>query len=108
MTRILIIGCDSFLQLTRIYATTNVESVAARIEEMLDGRLLGTFISFNSKITIIADPLESEEDLVENLVMLGQIARCKYEGSADVLIAVFDPIAIQYQVMCTRTGGEKK
>ena len=31
-------------------------------------------------------------------MMLGQIARCKYEGSTDVLIAVFDPIAIQYQV----------
>lgn len=46
----------------------------------------------------IEDPLDSEEDLVENLVMLGQIARCKYEGSTDVLIAVFDPIAIQYQV----------
>ncbi|CDS11717.1 hypothetical protein LRAMOSA03980 [Lichtheimia ramosa] len=76
------------VELTRIYATTNVESVAARIEEMLD------------------DPLDSEEDLVENLVMLGQIARCKYEGSTDVLIAVFDPIAIQYQELVTQiTAG---
>lgn len=50
-TRILIIGCNSFLQLTRIYATTNVESVAARIEEMLDGMYLKLLYHSTGKIS---------------------------------------------------------
>ena len=49
-------------------------------------------------IYLCTDPLETEESLVETLGMLGHIARCKYEESSAALVAIFDPIAAQYQV----------
>ncbi|KAI7855239.1 armadillo-type protein [Circinella umbellata] len=81
------------IELTRTYITTNIESVPTRMEEMLD------------------DPLENEESLIESLVMLGHIARCKYEQSSAALVAIFDPIALQYQELITQaasgmTGGD--
>ncbi|KAI9028957.1 armadillo-type protein [Phycomyces nitens] len=75
------------IELTRTYVSTQVESVAARIEEGLD------------------DPLENEEALVETLGMLGQIARCKYEESSAALVAVFDPIALQYQELISQASS---
>ncbi|KAI8143944.1 hypothetical protein BJV82DRAFT_683294 [Fennellomyces sp. T-0311] len=84
---------DITVELTRTYITTNVESVPTRLEEMLD------------------DPLETEESLVDTLGMLGHIARCKYEESSAALVAIFDPIAVQYQELIAQarsgmTSGE--
>ncbi|KAJ8654541.1 hypothetical protein O0I10_009847 [Lichtheimia ornata] len=84
---------DITVELTRVYITTNVESVPVRIEEMLD------------------DPLENEESLVETLAMLGNIARCKYEESCSTLVSIFNPIANQYQELIAQarsgmTGGD--
>ncbi|KAI9311221.1 hypothetical protein BX666DRAFT_2032239 [Dichotomocladium elegans] len=75
------------VELTRIYITTNVDSVAARIDEMLD------------------DPLENEETLVENLGMLGQIARCKYVESSGALESILDPIALQFQELVSQASS---
>ncbi|OAD70386.1 hypothetical protein PHYBLDRAFT_188120 [Phycomyces blakesleeanus NRRL 1555(-)] len=75
------------VELTRTYVSAQVESVATRIEEGLD------------------DPLENEDALVETLGMLGQIARCKYEESSAALVAVFDPIALQYQELISQASS---
>ncbi|KAI7864015.1 armadillo-type protein [Mucor mucedo] len=65
--------------LTRTFMTTYIEFVPARIEEMLD------------------DPLDDQDELIESLTMLGQIARCKYEKSCAALFEIFDPITVHYQ-----------
>ncbi|KAI7869031.1 armadillo-type protein [Spinellus fusiger] len=75
------------IQITRTYVSTQVNSVATRIEEMLD------------------DPLENEETLVETLGMLGQIARCKYEESSATIVTLFDPIALQYQELIAQASS---
>ncbi|KAI8088148.1 armadillo-type protein [Thamnidium elegans] len=70
---------EIMVELTRTFISTYIESVPNRIEEMLD------------------DPLDNEDELVESLNMLGQIARCKYEKSCAALIEIFDPITVHYQ-----------
>lgn len=45
----------------------------------------------------LKDPLDNEDELIESLNMLGQIARCKYEKSCAALIEIFDPITVHYQ-----------
>ncbi|ORZ07865.1 armadillo-type protein [Absidia repens] len=74
------------VELVRSYITTNVQSVATRVEEMLD------------------DPLENEESLVDTLSMLGKIARCQYQDSSAILVSVFDPIAMEYQEWMSQAG----
>ncbi|CAO3610792.1 unnamed protein product [Mucor hiemalis] len=66
------------VELTRAFISTYINTVPARIEEMLD------------------DPLDNEEELIESLNMLGQIARCKYEKSCTALVEMFDPITDHY------------
>ncbi|KAI9252218.1 armadillo-type protein [Helicostylum pulchrum] len=70
---------EIMVQLTRTFISTYIESVPNRVEEMLD------------------DPLDNEDELIESLNMLGQIARCKYEKSCAALIEIFDPITVHYQ-----------
>ncbi|KAI8393567.1 armadillo-type protein [Radiomyces spectabilis] len=67
------------VELTQAYISTVMESVPVIIDEGLE------------------DPLENEDSLMETLNMLGQIARCKYEQSSTALLAIFDPIASQYE-----------
>ncbi len=52
--------------------------------------------------------MDEEEDLIESLNMLGQIARCKYEKSCAALIEIFDPITDHYQVNIIVIVGKKK
>ncbi|KAI9317921.1 armadillo-type protein [Dichotomocladium elegans] len=75
------------VEITRVYISTNVDSVTARMEEMLD------------------DPLDNEESLVETLGMLGQIARCKYEESSAAFASIFNPIALQYEEIITQANS---
>lgn len=48
-------------------------------------------------VTILLDPLENEDALIESLNYLGQIAHKKYRDSGMVITQVFDPITVQYQ-----------
>ncbi|KAI8330307.1 armadillo-type protein [Chlamydoabsidia padenii] len=74
------------MELVRSYIITNVQSVSTRVKEMLD------------------DPLENEESLMDTLLMLGKIARCKYQESTTILLSVFDPIAMEYQEWMNQAG----
>ncbi|KAI8388848.1 armadillo-type protein [Radiomyces spectabilis] len=75
------------VEITHAYLTANVEAVPVRIEEMLD------------------DPLENEDALIESMMMLGQIARCNYQDSSQTLIAILEPVAIQYQEVINRANS---
>jgi exportin-7 len=44
------------------------------------------------------DPLDNEDALMENLDMLANIARCKYQEAASTVITIFEPIAASYEV----------
>lgn len=44
------------------------------------------------------DPLDNEDALMENLDMLANIARCKYQESAATVISIFEPIAVNFEV----------
>lgn len=48
---------------------------------------------------ISIDPLDNEDALMENLDMLANIARCKYQESASTVISIFEPIAANFEVM---------
>ncbi|KAI8992667.1 armadillo-type protein [Pilobolus umbonatus] len=74
------------VELTRTFIATQIENVPVIIEEMLD------------------DPLEEDENLIETLNMLGQIARCQYERSSAALIDIFDPIANRYQELINQAS----
>ncbi|KAI8363847.1 armadillo-type protein [Choanephora cucurbitarum] len=72
------------IELTKRFIAAYVDSVSARIEELLD------------------DPLDDEDTLVESLTMLGQVARCQYEQSCTALIEIFDPIASHYEELISQ------
>ncbi|GAB5593863.1 hypothetical protein Unana1_08763 [Umbelopsis nana] len=75
------------VELTRAYISSRIDSVEPTMEEMLD------------------DPLDNEDSLMENLDMLANIARCKYQESASTVISIFEPIAANYEDLVTRINN---
>ncbi|KAG0183544.1 hypothetical protein DFQ29_002599 [Apophysomyces sp. BC1021] len=78
---------DVTVELTQSYILTMLDSVSTIRDEMLE------------------DPLDNEDALVETLNMLGHIARRKYDLSTSTLIAIFDPIAVQYQGLIAQAAS---
>jgi hypothetical protein len=58
------------------------------------GERKGTYIVLVPK----KDPLEDEENLIDSMNLLGQIARCKYIKSSEALFEIFNPVATQFEV----------
>ncbi|KAI9285764.1 armadillo-type protein [Umbelopsis sp. AD052] len=77
------------IELTRSFISSRIDSVELTLEEMLD------------------DPLDNEDALMENLDMLANIARCKYQESASTVISIFEPIAANFEDLVSRinSGG---
>jgi hypothetical protein len=54
--------------------------------------------SLLNEMSLSTDPLDNEDALMENLDMLANIARCKYQESASTVISIFEPIAASFEV----------
>ncbi|KAG2176377.1 hypothetical protein INT43_005611 [Umbelopsis isabellina] len=75
------------IELVRSYISSRIDSVKTIVEEMLD------------------DPLDNEDALMENLDMLANIARCKYQEAASTVITIFEPIAASYEDLVSRINN---
>lgn len=48
--------------------------------------------------------MDDQDELIESLTMLGQIARCKYEKSCTALLEIFDPVTVHYQELMNQAS----